>query len=117
MGFRPIDEIVKREKVLELQREIIEGLGKEYFFVLTMAYTVSSANQLVYLGSVWADPLELQNLCTSALGNTIVSRGTFKTKEDCIKDLEKTDYEQICKIALAITTALKDYKPEKVKEV
>ena len=36
MGFRPIDEIVKREKVLELQREIIGGLGKEYFSVLLL---------------------------------------------------------------------------------
>lgn len=36
MGFRPIDEIVKREKVLELQREIVEGLGKEYFSVLLL---------------------------------------------------------------------------------
>lgn len=53
----------------------------------------------------------------AVIGNTIVSRGTYNTKEECIKDLEKTDYEQICKIALAITTALKDYKPEKeVKE-
>lgn len=51
----------------------------------------------------------------AVIGNMIISRGTFKTKEDCIKDLEKTDYEQACKIALAITTALKDYKPEKVK--
>lgn len=53
----------------------------------------------------------------AVIGSTIVSRGTFKTKEDCVKDLEKTDYEQICKIALAVTTALKDYKPKKVKEV
>lgn len=36
MGFRPIDEVIKREKVLELQREIIEGLGKEYFSVLLL---------------------------------------------------------------------------------
>lgn len=36
MGFRPVDEIVKREKVLELQREIIEGLGKEYFSILLL---------------------------------------------------------------------------------
>lgn len=36
MGFRPIDEIVKREKVLELQREIIEGLGKEYISILLL---------------------------------------------------------------------------------
>ena len=36
MGFRPIDEIVKRERVLELQREFIEGLGKEYFSVLLL---------------------------------------------------------------------------------
>lgn len=36
MGFRPIDEIVKREKVLEHQREIIEGLGKEYFSILLL---------------------------------------------------------------------------------
>mgnify|MGYP007008841604 CR=1 FL=1 len=53
----------------------------------------------------------------AVIGNMIISRGKFKTKEDCIKDLEKTDYEQICKIALAIVTALKDYKPKKVKEV
>lgn len=53
----------------------------------------------------------------AVIGNTIVSRGTFKTKEDCIKDLEKTDYEQICKIAIAIATALKDYKTEKVEKV
>jgi hypothetical protein len=53
----------------------------------------------------------------AVIGKMIVSRGTFKTKEDCIKDLEKTDYEQICKIALAIATTLKDYQPEKVEEV
>ena len=53
----------------------------------------------------------------AVIGKMIVSRGTFKTKEDCIKDLEKTDYEQICKIALAIATAIKDYKPKEVKEV
>lgn len=53
----------------------------------------------------------------AAIGSMIVSRGTFNTKEDCVRDLEETDYEQICKIALAITTALKDYKPKKVEEV
>ena len=53
----------------------------------------------------------------AVIGKMIISRGTFKTKEDCIKDLEKTNYEQICKIALAIATALKDYQPEKVKKV
>ena len=53
----------------------------------------------------------------AVIGNTIVSRGTHNTKEDCIKDLETTDYEQICKIALAIATAIKDYKPKEVKEV
>ena len=52
----------------------------------------------------------------AVIGKMIISRGTFKTKEDCIKDLEKTDYEQIGKVALAIVTALKDYQPEKVKE-
>ena len=52
----------------------------------------------------------------AVIGSTIISRGTFATKEDCINDLEKTDYEQICKIALAIATALKDYQPKKVKE-
>lgn len=31
-----MDEIIKKEKVLELQREIIEGLGKEYFSVLLL---------------------------------------------------------------------------------
>lgn len=53
----------------------------------------------------------------AVIGKMIISRGTFKTKEECIKDLEETDYEQICKVALAITTALKDYRPEKVEEV
>lgn len=53
----------------------------------------------------------------AVIGRTIVSRGTFKTKEDCIKDLEKTDYEQICKIALAIVTALKDYETKEVGKV
>lgn len=53
----------------------------------------------------------------AVIGKTIVSRGTYATKEECINDLEKTDYEQICKIALAIITALRDYKPKKVKEV
>lgn len=53
----------------------------------------------------------------AVIGSTIVSRGTFKTKEECVNDLEKTDYEQICKIALAIATALKDYKPKKTEEV
>lgn len=52
----------------------------------------------------------------AVIGNTIVSRGTFKTKEECLKDLETPDYEQICKIALAIATALKDYQTEITKE-
>lgn len=51
----------------------------------------------------------------AVIGRTIISRGTFKTKEECINDLEKPDYEQICKIAIAIITALKDYEPKKVK--
>lgn len=53
----------------------------------------------------------------AVIGDMIVSRGTFKTKEDCVKDLETPDYEQFCKIALAITKALKDYQPEKVRKV
>lgn len=52
----------------------------------------------------------------AVVGNTIVSRGTFKTKEEVIKDLEKVDYEQVCKIALAIAMALKEYQPKKVEE-
>ena len=52
----------------------------------------------------------------AVIGNTIISRGTYDTKEECINDLEKSDYEQICKIALAIVMAIKDYKPEKIKE-
>ena len=52
----------------------------------------------------------------AVIGNTIVSRGTYDNKEDCVKDLEKTDYEQICKIALAITTTLKDYQSRKIKK-
>lgn len=36
MGFRPMDEDRKKENVLELQREIIEGIGKDYFSVLLL---------------------------------------------------------------------------------
>ena len=58
-----------------------------------------------------------EDVWLAVISNTIVSRGTFKTKEDCLKDLETPDYEQVCKIALAITTALKDYKSKKVEKV
>jgi len=34
MGFRPMDEVCKKQNVLELQREIIEGISKDYFSVL-----------------------------------------------------------------------------------
>lgn len=53
----------------------------------------------------------------AVIGNTIVSRETFKTKEECLKDLETPDYEQTCKIALAIAKALKDYTPKEVEKV
>jgi len=53
----------------------------------------------------------------AVIGNTIVSRKTFKTKEECLNDLETPDYEQYCKIALAIAKALKDYRPKEVQEV
>ena len=36
LGFYSVDEIMKKEQEIELQREIIEGLGKEYFFVLVV---------------------------------------------------------------------------------
>ena len=58
-----------------------------------------------------------EDVWLAVIGNTIVSRRTFKTKEDCLKDLETPDYEQICKIALAIATAIKNYQPKKVEEV
>ena len=36
LGFCSVDEIIKIEQEIELQREIIEGLGKEYFSVLAV---------------------------------------------------------------------------------
>lgn len=36
LGVRSVDEIMKKEQAIELQREIIEGLGKEYFSVLVV---------------------------------------------------------------------------------
>ena len=36
LGFYSIDEIIKKEQEIELQREIITGLGKEYFSVLAV---------------------------------------------------------------------------------
>ena len=53
----------------------------------------------------------------AVIGNTIISRGTFKTRKQVEEDLEKIDYEQMCKIALAVATALKNYQPEKMKKV
>nr|WOL52756.1 coat protein [Capsicum mild mottle virus] len=34
-----------------------------------MPYTITAPNQLVYFGSVWADPVALHNTCTEAYGN------------------------------------------------
>ena len=36
LGFCSVDESMKKEQEIELQREIIEGLGKEYFSVLAV---------------------------------------------------------------------------------
>ena len=36
LGFHSVDEIMKKEQEMELQREIIEGLGKVYFSVLAV---------------------------------------------------------------------------------
>ena len=36
LGFYSVDEIMKKEQEIKLQREIIEGLGKEYFSVLAV---------------------------------------------------------------------------------
>ena len=36
LGFYSVDEIMKKEQEIELQREIIEGLGKEYFSVMAV---------------------------------------------------------------------------------
>ena len=58
-----------------------------------------------------------EDVWLAVIGHTIVSRGIFKTKEECLKDLETPDYEQYCKIALAVVTALKDYQPKKEEEV
>nr|CCH64050.1 coat protein [Tobacco mosaic virus] len=34
-----------------------------------MSYSITTPSQFVYLSSAWADPIELINLCTNALGN------------------------------------------------
>ena len=36
LGFYSVDEIIKKEQEIELQRELIEGVGKEYFSVLAV---------------------------------------------------------------------------------
>ena len=36
LGFHSVDEIMKKEQEMELQREIIDGLGKVYFSVLAV---------------------------------------------------------------------------------
>ena len=34
-----------------------------------MSYNITTPSQFVFLSSAWADPIELINLCTNALGN------------------------------------------------
>ena len=34
-----------------------------------MSYSITTPSQFVFLSSAWADPIELINLCTNALGN------------------------------------------------
>ena len=36
LGFYSVDEIIKKEQEIELQKDIIEGLGKVYFSVLAV---------------------------------------------------------------------------------
>ncbi|ANF29783.1 coat protein [Tropical soda apple mosaic virus] len=55
-----------------------------------MSYTISNPNQLVYLASVWADPTELLNLCTSALGNQFQTQQARTTVQQQFSDVWKT---------------------------
>lgn len=49
------------------------------------------------------------------VGRTIVSRGTFMTREEAIKDVEKVDTELICKIVIATTDAMQEYEKQMTK--
>lgn len=55
-----------------------------------MPYTVSSPNQLVYFGSVWADPIALIDLCTVSLGNQFQTQNARTTVQQQFSDLFKT---------------------------
>ena len=61
MGFRPMDEVRKKENVLELQREIIEGISKDYFSVLL----VDLGNGQIY--SYQREKVDIYNLAKDVL--------------------------------------------------
>ncbi|BAA02703.1 coat protein [Obuda pepper virus] len=55
-----------------------------------MPYTVTSPSQLVYFGSVWADPITFIDLCTVALGNQFQTQNARTTVQQQFSDLFKT---------------------------
>jgi len=54
-----------------------------------MSYAVTQPSMLVYLGSAWADPNELINLCTNALGNQFQTQQARTTVQQQFADVWK----------------------------
>ena len=42
-----------------------------------MSYSITTPSQFVFLSSVWADPIELLNVCTNSLGNQFQTADTY----------------------------------------
>ena len=97
MAFRPVDEIIKKEKVLELQREIIEGLGKEYFSVLLLDL---EQGQIFSYREVSEDGKRISDFCREYENRWCKFLPAYATKmvseESRENFLKKLSYEALC---------------------
>lgn len=115
MGFRPIDEIVKREKVLELQREIIEGLGKEYFSVLLLEL---DSGQIFSYREVGENGKRIADFCRKygnqwcellpAYADEIVAEEANKAKTDFLNNMSH-DIRTPMNVILGYNELMKQY--------
>lgn len=115
MGFRPIDEIVKREKVLELQREIIEGLGKEYFSVLLLEL---DSGQIFSYREVGENGKRIADFCRKyenqwcallpAYADEIVTEEANKAKTDFLNNMSH-DIRTPMNVILGYNELMKQY--------
>nr|WGH47542.1 coat protein [Tomato mosaic virus] len=54
-----------------------------------MSYSITSPSQFVFLSSVWADPIELLNVCTNSLGNQFQTQQARTTVQQQFSEVWK----------------------------